>query len=258
MDAHLDVRLKSQPDRYRNVLRDYPQYYIIVVLTGTLFYEDVNAALRIERGRMAVLRPGSSFDLHTRAGGYSGVAIERTDPGIRELAGPSFVTDPSPRVSFLGDWIAEELALPGPQSAQSVEHLARLVLQIATSETEERPPGEPQLARSTYWAQRARQAIENSIYMVQGVHESLTDFPLSYRQLSRFINEHYGCTPKELQVQARLQEAKRLLRETEWSVTTIALELGFSSPQHFSTLFREWEGTAPTQWRSTQDRDHPE
>ena len=250
----LDVRLKAQPNRYRNVVRDYPQFYVIVVLSGALYYTDADTAVKIDHGRMAVLRPGSSFELHTQAGGYSGISVERTDRGISELSGHSFVSNPSSRIPFLGEWIAEALALPAPGSDETVRHLALLILHMAYSQTRERPPGEPQLARSTYWAKRARQAIENSIYAVQGVQEALTGFPVSYRQLSRFILDHYGRSPKQLQVEARLQEARRLLRETDWSIVTIALELGFSSPQHFSTLFRKHDGIPPTQWRQNQTR----
>ena len=213
-------------------------------------------AVPIGHGRMAVLRPGSNFELHTEANGYSGVAIERTDSGARELAGRSFVSDPSPRISFLGEWIAEELALPSialpsKRSQDPLEHLANLILQIAFAQSSRRPPGEPHLARAVYCAQRARQAIENFIYTVQGVGEVLADFPLSYRRLSRCITDQYGYPPKELQLRARLQEGKRLLRETDWSVVTVALELGFSSPQHFSTVFRAREGVSPGGWRES-------
>jgi AraC-like DNA-binding protein len=77
------------------------------------------------------------------------------------------------------------------------------------------------------------------------------DFPASYRQLSRCITDQYGYPPREPQLRARLREGKRLLRETAWSVVTVALELGFSSPQHFSTVFRAREEVSPGRWRES-------
>jgi AraC-like DNA-binding protein len=252
MDSRIDVRLKAQPFRYRNEVTDYQQFYLIIVLTGTLFFRDAGGEVPVEHGRMAVLRPGSSFTLYTKEGGYSGVAVERLDQGLHRFAGPSMITEPSPRIALLGEWIAEELSLPGEHSEPTVQHLAGLVEEIALRATHARPAGEPQLARSRNWARRARQAIENSIYTTQGVREVLAAFPISYRQLARFLADEFGTSPKQLQLEARLREAKRLLRETDWSLVTIALELGFSSPQHFSTLFHAREQMIPSRWRDRE------
>lgn len=47
----------------------------------------------------------------------------------------------------------------------------------------------------------------------------------------------------------RLREAKRLLRETSSSVTEIALEVGFSSPNSLQRLFRQEEKCSPREYR---------
>jgi len=38
-------------------------------------------------------------------------------------------------------------------------------------------------------------------------------------------------------------------------LTTIAIDLGFSSSQHFSTVFRKMEGMAPSEYRRTQTQE---
>jgi AraC-like DNA-binding protein len=50
----------------------------------------------------------------------------------------------------------------------------------------------------------------------------------------------------------RLAEAERRLRETDEPVTAIALDVGFVSPQHFSTHFRRARGLSPSAWRARQ------
>jgi AraC-like DNA-binding protein len=51
---------------------------------------------------------------------------------------------------------------------------------------------------------------------------------------------------------ARLELAKRLLRDTNYSIKWIALECGCASLQHFSAFFREHEGVPPSRWRVGQ------
>jgi AraC-like DNA-binding protein len=51
---------------------------------------------------------------------------------------------------------------------------------------------------------------------------------------------------------ARVRLARRLLAETDSSLTEIAYDVGCASPQHFSTLFRRVAGQTPSAWRDHQ------
>ena len=245
----IDAVLKSQPPRYRHQVAVYEQCYLIGVLRGRLFFDDDRGSAEVIRGRLAVLRPGSRFTLHTESDGYSGVAVEVRESHVELLGGLSAVTDPSPRIEMLCEWIEAELLVPSAASAQTLQHLAPLLLDLGLRETAHLPAGEPHIARAQYWARRAREAIENSLYAAIGVQELLGRFPVSYRQLTRYVRDEFGVSPKDLQSRARIAEAQRLLRETGWSVTTIALELGFASTQHFVSAFRQRVGTTPGSWR---------
>ena len=253
-DVCIDAVLKAQPPGYRNVVTAYEQFYLVVVLDGELHYRDARSRTVVVPGRMAVLRPGTDFTLHTESEGYSGVAVEVRPSALETYAGRSAVTEPSYRLRTLGEWLRDELALPRPGSVEAVSHLAALLVELALRETRALPPGEPHLARAAYWARRAREAIENSVYAAQGVQAVLRPFPVSYRQLTRYLVAECGATPKELQLTARLREAKRLLRETGWSIATIALELGFASAQHLTAAFATREGVPPGRWRGRAKR----
>jgi AraC-like DNA-binding protein len=241
---------KSQPPGYRNTVRGYEQFYLILVLEGVLYFCDDRDTVAIRPGQMVALRPGSSFALHTESHGYSGVAVEVRPPLRNGRTGRSLVIERSERIHTLGEWLQDELSLPRTGSTDVVSHLAGLLVELSVREGGDRPPGEPRLARSAYWARRVHEAIENSIYTARSVREVLESFPVSYRQLSRFLVAEYGASPKEVQLAARMREARRLLEETSWSVTTIALELGFSSTQHFSAVFAAREGRSPGRWRA--------
>ncbi len=76
---------------------------------------------------------------------------------------------------------------------------------------------------------------------------------LAPRTLQRRLSEQQTSFEAEVGA-ARLKAAERLLAETDAAVTTIAIDLGFASPQHFSTLFRKHAGQTPTDFRAHRRR----
>lgn len=59
----------------------------------------------------------------------------------------------------------------------------------------------------------------------------------------------YGMPPREYINHLRIEQAGEQLRSTGKSVTEISYELGFSSSQYFSTIFRQYTGRTPLQYR---------
>jgi AraC-like DNA-binding protein len=99
------------------------------------------------------------------------------------------------------------------------------------------------------WAARACLTLERSVYDSRPVAEILGKLGLGYRQLARHVRRVRGTTPKQYHLRCRLQEGARLLRGSRQSITDIALDLGFSSSQHFSTAFRRQVGCSPGAYR---------
>jgi AraC-like DNA-binding protein len=76
---------------------------------------------------------------------------------------------------------------------------------------------------------------------------------LSMRTLQRRLAD--AGTSFETQVQhVRVATARRMLEETDVPVTTIALEVGFQTAQHFSTSFKQRTGETPTSYRARARR----
>jgi AraC-like DNA-binding protein len=65
----------------------------------------------------------------------------------------------------------------------------------------------------------------------------------------RLFKAVFGKTPKQCQLEARLEQAKHLLLLTDAPVTDISLETGFSSLGTFSYVFTRRVGMAPTSYR---------
>jgi AraC-like DNA-binding protein len=80
------------------------------------------------------------------------------------------------------------------------------------------------------------------------VEEAAKALGLSDRTLQRRLQEAGTSFQDEVQ-NARMRVAERLLLDTDASLTSIAFDVGYSSLQRFSALFRKVKGEAPSAWR---------
>ena len=74
---------------------------------------------------------------------------------------------------------------------------------------------------------------------------------LSVRQLERLFEVQMRTTIREHYLRIRLDEAMRLLRETDMSRTMVAVACGFASTSHFSRSFRRRFAMSPVQARAS-------
>jgi AraC-like DNA-binding protein len=73
---------------------------------------------------------------------------------------------------------------------------------------------------------------------------------LSGRSTSTFNREFksiYGTTPKQWLIDRRMSHAHSLLSDKRWSVTAVALEVGYSNVSHFIEVFKKKYGKTPYQ-----------
>jgi AraC family transcriptional regulator of adaptative response / DNA-3-methyladenine glycosylase II len=69
------------------------------------------------------------------------------------------------------------------------------------------------------------------------------------RHLARLFAKHLGATPSQVAKTARVQRAKRLLDETDRTMTEIALLAGFRSLRRFNAVFTEAYDRSPSEIR---------
>jgi len=92
--------------------------------------------------------------------------------------------------------------------------------------------------------------------MLREVH----DRPLSIAEVAReaamspfhFLRRFesvFGTTPHQFRIQSRLDRARHLLALSDYSVTDVCMEVGFSSLGSFSALFARRFGTPPSAYR---------
>lgn len=67
--------------------------------------------------------------------------------------------------------------------------------------------------------------------------------------LAKCMLKVYGMTPMDYLFHYRIEQAKKLLVQTEWSVGRIAEEVGFQHGSYFTFCFSNKEGISPLAFR---------
>lgn len=102
-------------------------------------------------------------------------------------------------------------------------------------------------------AQDVKQKIEANFASQEQLQESLHAVGVTPRRMTDIFKQEYGVTPKEYADLLRLREAKRLLTDTQNTVTEIAYATGFSSLATFHRFFKQRVGTTPAMYRKSSD-----
>ena len=68
------------------------------------------------------------------------------------------------------------------------------------------------------------------------------------RHISETISDNYFCNFKTYINQIRINESKRLLKETNLEISEIAYKVGFSSPNNFNRVFKNLTGKNPSEF----------
>ena len=72
---------------------------------------------------------------------------------------------------------------------------------------------------------------------------------LSVPQFQRKFRSCTGFSPYDYAQRMKIVKAQRLLTDSEMSITDISHALGFSSSQHFSSVFKQFAGQTPSAYR---------
>ena len=82
------------------------------------------------------------------------------------------------------------------------------------------------------------------------------DVGMSRSQLNRRLHKLTGRSISQYIREFRLQEALRLIRETDLTVSEISYEVGFHSPTYFNTCFHDYFGHPPGEVKKGIESDN--
>lgn len=87
-----------------------------------------------------------------------------------------------------------------------------------------------------------------------GVEEIARAAGISRRTLYQLFEAEFGETPASRLMTFRLDEARRLLGQTETKIATVAEMCGFGTHRTLDRCFRRLEGVSPAAWRRTEEQ----
>lgn len=134
---------------------------------------------------------------------------------------------------------------------QAVKNRIELLL-IKLYDMHLRSGEEPQILREppNHWVKFR----EIETYMQANIHTNLTvddilaASGLSLSTLKRIFRQQADCGIIHYFLKLKINESKRLLLDTDLTVSQISDQLGFSSVHYFSNLFKKYTGVSPKQY----------
>ncbi len=94
--------------------------------------------------------------------------------------------------------------------------------------------------------------IQNHFKTNVSLKQMAKEFGYSYNYLSAYFKTRFGCGYAEYVNSFRLEEAVKMLKETNNAITQIAFESGFTSTRNFNNVFKKKYGISPLVYRKTQ------
>ncbi len=91
--------------------------------------------------------------------------------------------------------------------------------------------------------------IGNYTYLTLSMQEIYAHYPYSIPTIIKKFKARTGMTISQYQTEIRLEYAARLLRETNDTIDSIVMNIGFFSTGHFFEIFKERYGVSPNTYR---------
>lgn len=144
--------------------------------------------------------------------------------------------------------IIQETAIKEPWQRQACGWYVSALCATFTRVAENHQP-ERHLSRHP-GAERAQRLLSSRLEHPWRLDELARLSGVSLQHLIVIFRQEYGQTPMRALQRMRLEEARRRLKQTDKSVTDIAMDLGFASSQHLARCCHATFGVTPTQIRN--------
>jgi len=115
--------------------------------------------------------------------------------------------------------------------------------------------GQPRRIALPRWRlQRVREHVQQHLGQTITLSEMAAAASLSPMHFAAQFRIATGQRPHDYLLACRIDRAKTLLATTERALIDIALDVGFCTQAHFTTVFKRFTGTTPSLWRRNNYR----
>ena len=230
---------------------------LAVVLEGECHWRiAARGRLELRAGDFLLLPPQRRHREEIPAGKHArmlwvGFTAEDADPRLAPVLERAWSAGPWAEDLFaLGDMLYREHQRPElPASAGRVEGLLGALLSTlfrVAAGADEPPAGD---SRHGAALRAAAHTLRRNLAQPPRVSELARHHGLTAGHFSTLFQAAHGLAPRAFLQRARLEEASRLLRETDATVKEIADACGYAGAPHFCRAFKTAAGLPPRAWR---------
>lgn len=235
-------RISREKKRVRHILEEQPVY-----------------SMKNESALLEAVETGRTKDIekYFAALAENDVSVLAQDDSLRSVKNKAIaVITLSTRSAIKGGvnlekvFAASDHYIQFVESSTSREQVGKLIFNVfidfagmvQEQETKEYSP----LVRSTF------QYIENHIYEEIKVEDIASGLMLSAGYLESRFKAETGTSLYQAVLKAKLEESKRILRYTDYSLSEISILLCFTDQSHFSKRFKQEYGVTPSKYRQNE------
>lgn len=158
-------------------------------------------------------------------------------------------------IRFYFDHILEEKSLKTPDSDIMCKNLIENLVILLSRQANFAITLTPIQKKSTRLCITVRQYIDNHFKENISLEMLAEITHVSKYHMVHVFTEEYGVSPINYLIQKRIEEGKKLLQTTDYSLALIGRTLGFSSPSYFSQVFKKHANCTPLEYRKESRRN---
>lgn len=238
----------------------HPCYELTYVDRGTLITEIDNKTYEVKERELIVYGPGQFhkqliregnscsyvtilFELDTDASHFE-FLLNKVFPYTKKIHSlmKNFVSESSTPVPYM-----DSLLLCLLQEA-----LIRLLQsEFTPAEKDKKPVTEARQHYHDELLEKILSYIDETIYEPISVADVCQNFSMSRSSLQILFNENLNQSPKKYISELKLEKSRQLISEGRYTISEIALMLGFNSIHYFSRAFTQKYNMAPSEYSKT-------
>jgi len=96
---------------------------------------------------------------------------------------------------------------------------------------------------------KVKQYIRDNIFLNLSLEHIARSVYLNPSYLSKLFKENQGITIMDYVTRVRIEEAKKLLANSKYSIDQVSTKLGFTDPSYFAKVFKRCEDISPREFR---------
>jgi AraC-like DNA-binding protein len=248
----------AHPSQFREVVegRTLPEFQMVYISRGEGVFVVEGATYKVIPGSFLFIfpgvkhhyRPDSEIGWDEYWVGFKGDFFSRLiEKGILSREHTYLEIGLHTQIFSTFNRIFQEILIQQPlYQIKACSEILSLITEIVTHERRRKQPNHYQKT-----VEKAKYLIESNLYKNNDMNISAISelIGVSVSRLNEIFKVYTSMTPYQYCIQLKINEAKMLLENENLSVKEVAHNLGFEDQGHFSKLFKNKTGIAPSDWK---------